>query len=333
MAKKLFMVILCGLFLVSCNNGDGKEEYDIDSVTREVKFNHYSIEKYLETKGDFPGPINRGTYTYTVKSRIDRFEIIYDCDNYSKFGDDIYIIDFFVIDTDNNTAVRDELVWIPEENTTGILLSFDDYYTNWDTYLPLFDEYEAKATFFVHGPYANARQRFFSKAAESGHEVGWHNESHPNLTTVDRATFDWETVGSLEQIKNDGFDIVSFAYPGGNYEDWMNAELLRTFKFTRGFDRHIYVYNIDDLKSGGFIFSKAIDERRYNTVYTFEHDILDMFLKVKFMGDGYVLPVTSHSITTDVSQGWKITPDHLNYLLATGKNLKLKFYRFKDMLE
>jgi hypothetical protein len=52
-----------------------------------------------------------------------------------------------------------------------------------------------------------------------------------------------------------------------------------------------------------------------------------MFRTVKFTGQGLILPLTSHIIS---SANWGITPHRLEYILKTAGDLQLNFYRYGD---
>ena len=80
-------------------------------------------------------------------------------------------------------------------------------------------------TFFVNPPriywgagYLNLSQ--LRRLAANGHEIGAHTINHPHLTMLSVAQRDSEIGGSMMDLRNNlGFDVRTFAYPYGEYND------------------------------------------------------------------------------------------------------------------
>ena len=69
-----------------------------------------------------------------------------------------------------------------------IALTFDDgphpKYTN--QILDILDKYDAKATFFVLGKFAEAYPEIIKRQYKEGHEIGNHTYSHININKVSK---------------------------------------------------------------------------------------------------------------------------------------------------
>jgi hypothetical protein len=304
-----------------CSAGEVEVVEGIDTVIETVKIQHQQLEKELVITDD---------YRYDVKSVIAEYDILYDLDRIIVLGGEMYRVPFVVVDNITGDNGDDYLIWKPEENLTGILLSLDDYYSSWNEYFYLFNKYDIKTTFFVFG-YYDDRKIFCQNAYFKGHEIGFHTYTHKDLKTLPLEQFDFEAFMCLDQMRDDGINVTSFAYPYGSWEEWMNEKLLEKYHIVRGYDNFFHVYTTEELTKGGYFSSKSIDYNKYNTDEAFERDIRKMFILTKFLGDEKVIPLTSHTISlTDT--GWAIRPYHLEYLFKTGKEFKLKFYKFNDFL-
>jgi len=106
--------------------------------------------------------------------------------------------------------------------------------------------------------------------------------------------------------------------------------LSEKFSILRGYGTTIRFYNESDINSG-YIISYAIDntvipnEERYNRLISM------MLITVKFLGDGWVLPLTTHDISSSAS--WGISPRRLEFVLKTAADLNLQFYRYSDFID
>jgi peptidoglycan/xylan/chitin deacetylase (PgdA/CDA1 family) len=214
-----------------------------------------------------------------------------------------------------------------EKDGSGLLLSFDDdYYEEWERYFDLFDRYGARITFFVLGkPLA-----FCKRALARGHDVGYHTIRHLNLPKAPRETFDQETVSEISAFHKAGIPLQSFAYPFGLSEPWMHTALSSSFKILRGYGVTFRVYDAASIKKG-YIAAKAIDNIVYKNDEDFTTIITVMLRTIKFIGNGSVLPLCTHSIAQ--SADWGISPARLEYLLKTARDLRLQFYVYQDFID
>jgi hypothetical protein len=142
--------------------------------------------------------------------------------------------------------------------------------------------------------------------------------------------------GTLNAFRTAGMPVSSFAYPHGDCADWTHPPLLTGYHIVRGFVSSFQVYDTATLKKGGYIASKSIDTGMYgDNDASLKEDIRKMFILVKFMGDGYVIPLTSHTIASkqEYTGNYAIRPNNLKCLFQQGQEFKLKFYTFNDFNE
>jgi len=122
---------------------------------------------------------------------------------------------------------REQFKW-PEGKHGAISITFDDArFSQLDTGLPILDEYDAKATFYVSIPSMEKRLDDWKKAAANGHEIGNHSLTHPcsgNFSFAYEKALENYTLNKMHYdlveaniIIERLLDIkpVSFAYPCG----------------------------------------------------------------------------------------------------------------------
>jgi len=252
------------------------------------------------------------------------FELIYDLENAKEIGNSTYEVGFSCRDKESGMILEDVLVWNPLNTNAGLLLSFDDDYTDsWERYFDLFDKYNAKVTFFVNGK----PDPFCAKALGRGHDVGYHSLNHMDLRKMSRKEFNMETVEPVLSFREAGIPVSSFAYPYGFSEPWMHDVLLRSFGALRGYGVTFRLYSESEIRRG-YISSRAID----NTVIPDDKDfyrLVNIMLRtVTFIDKNLVLPLTTHDISATAP--WGISPRRLEFLLKTANDLGLVFYRYSD---
>ncbi|GGN09471.1 hypothetical protein GCM10010967_51690 [Dyadobacter beijingensis] len=116
----------------------------------------------------------------------------------------------------------------------GIAISFDDHFIKeWYELRPLFQKYNAKATFFITCPDSlNAEEVAMLKQLEKeGHEIGFHGTVHAKSTELmdaggPKGYIETEIEPGLRHMHAAGFKPTSYAHPGGNHNDRVDSVLL-----------------------------------------------------------------------------------------------------------
>jgi len=299
----------------------------IITVIQKIKQNSPEIKKYflfdktgeLVVKADIEEKDKKGNTGY--------FQVLYDIKRAIIESSGEYLVTFTVKDLETGELYEDKLLWKPQKDNSGILLSFDDHYYNvWENYFGLFERYNAKVTFFVTGTY-NTNSNFAKAALKRGHDIGYHTLNHLKLPDISRQKFIIQTTSQVKNFRNAKIPLVSFAYPYGIYRTWMHNELLKTFKLVRGYNILFQVYEHADIREG-VIFSRSIDNIIFNNDNDFIATIDIMFRIIKFTEQNLVLPLTTHNISNKAN--WGIKPYRLEYILKTANELQLNFYRYSD---
>lgn len=149
----------------------------------------------------------------------------------------------------------------------GVSLMFNVYWGTQEveSILEALAEYDAKATFFIGGSWADDNTACVRKIVEAGHEVGSHGYFHRDHTTLGYE-------GNVEEISRSvqflqlaaGVPVTLFAPPSGAYdEDTVNAAEslgLRTVMWSRDTidwrdkdEETCYLRATEDLQAGELI--------------------------------------------------------------------------------
>lgn len=212
---------------------------------------------------------------------------------------------------------------LPQENPSGILLSFDDYYEeNWEQNFDLFDEYDANVTFFIN---AGEPTEFCYKAMERGHEIGFHTTKHVNLVEASEEEIWAEAIAPIEVFRKAGIEFTSFAYPYGASSLELDELLLQHYNVVRG--GFLYELMPKEKLKKGYVEAKPIDNEYFSSELQFRWVINKMLYEARF-NEGTVVSMYTHGVEWG---DWCITPPRLEYILKKAKELNLEFYTYKEL--
>lgn len=122
-----------------------------------------------------------------------------------------------------------------------VLFTFDDGWTEqWLDCIPLFEEFDAHATFFYPGPLPEKDLKGIKVLQAAGHSVGLHALKHLDADSFveefgGEAYLKAEIFPQLEVIRRAGLNIQNFAYPNNRRTDATDRLLSPFFrKFRAG---------------------------------------------------------------------------------------------------
>lgn len=106
---------------------------------------------------------------------------------------------------------------------TVVSLTFDDgWASQYDAARPILGAHGMTATFFVNSNLVGAEGRVtwpqLEALAADGHEIGGHSLDHLDLAALGRDEALRQVAGDRANLLARGFDVRSFAYPGGAYD-------------------------------------------------------------------------------------------------------------------
>jgi polysaccharide deacetylase family sporulation protein PdaB len=86
--------------------------------------------------------------------------------------------------------------------------------------LDILDKYNAKATFFVIGLWADNFPDLVKEIDKRGHEIGNHSNKHPNMTTISKERILKDTeIADAKILDLTGKNTTLFRFPEGAYND------------------------------------------------------------------------------------------------------------------
>nr|MBQ8252562.1 polysaccharide deacetylase family protein [Lachnospiraceae bacterium] len=211
-----------------------------------------------------------------------------------------------------------------QRNQKGILLSFDDYSPDsWSDAFELLDEYGAKVTFFVT---LSEPTDFCAEAVRRGHEIGFHTVQHVKMTEMSDSEVYEQAIAPIKTFREQGYELSTFAYPYGLYNEELNVELLQYYDTLRGAYNYVGRYK-EDLHNG-FIESYSLDNVHFESDEAFHQQISEMLDSLNNCNDGTIAAMYSHAIG---GGDWCITAERLEILLQEAQKRNLAFYTFKEL--
>ncbi len=120
------------------------------------------------------------------------------------------------------TAAKQGVYHHGVENSDCVSLLINVYWGTQEVYkmLDILDEYNAKATFFIGGAWADDNIECLKEIAQRGHELGSHGYFHKDCTTLTyEQTAEEITLSQKLILLATGMNITLFAPPSGAYND------------------------------------------------------------------------------------------------------------------
>lgn len=143
--------------------------------------------------------------------------------------------------TASTSEDREDASPVPTDKA-GVILTFDDKSVgDWVKLIPVFKKYGACATFCVCKFNELSREEIknLHELQDLGSEIASHSYSHKNALDFSKKFsiqeyIDKEIRPSLSAMKEEGFDVTSFAYPYGSRSAEIDKSLLQIFSVIRG---------------------------------------------------------------------------------------------------
>lgn len=341
--KKLIILICIFSCLLSCANDANvenvKEEYNPEGE-KELIFNSVKeIQKYIQYNSqllDYNWDYTTSRFYFRLNDEIEVDMTPYNAEIINGNIKMPYILKY------DNKSYSSYLLYTIEDDESGVLLSFDDYfYPNWDDILKYFIDNNKKATWFCFGaPSRPGLKNFYFAAKAAGQEVGYHSLEHKIMRDADIDVVKKGLIDPLGDFANYGIYFNCMSYCGGGEPCVEAQELLKTkYKLIRscadGVNRgnSLIFYSVDELKSGNTIYGHSFDQHYYKTDSEFQRMMLSRLCMAKMLKKIY--PGFSHKIIEEgtvetTSTAYTVKLENLLYLFKLIDDLKLKSYLYKD---
>ena len=222
----------------------------------------------------------------------------------------------------------------------GICLSFDDRTVEgWYALRPLFDSYDAKATFFITQPdsLSNTEVRMLKELENDGHEIGFHGAMHVYaehyIKEYSYAEYlEKEIESGLKSMQNHGFECSSFAYPYGSkywFTDYLLLKRFESIRSVSALKKNQSVSELDDIyyeyDGDRTLFALGIDRNSELN----ERDILHAMKRVRENKE--VLMLYGHRPTENTSDTYTFDPKFLEFILQQAQADDFQFFLVKEL--
>jgi peptidoglycan/xylan/chitin deacetylase (PgdA/CDA1 family) len=218
----------------------------------------------------------------------------------------------------------------------GVVLTFDDYsIANWHKLLPIFEKYNAKATFYICYPHLldAEKQQMILDLHTASNEIACHGYHHLNsVKFIDTSTVEnlinqeiLPAINWFDTVLN--IPVKSFSYPYGARNLKLDSALLNYFTVLRGTDYSISSMSnkITKLSHKGLIFGVGIDDG-----YGFSLNQIKAQLD-KCKSDSLIQVFYSHTPVDSVTTNYQITYANLDNILNYISQLDLSFYTSSEV--
>ena len=177
------------------------------------------------------------------------------------------------------------------ENDRRISVTFDNAWGADDIpdILSSLEKYNAKATFFILGTWAEKFPETVRKIYDAGHEIANHSYAHYKPTKLDKTELLNEITKCNDAIKNvTGQDCVIYRTPYGDYNDFV-------VETAKNAGMHVIQWDVDSLDwkedmSKDAIFQRVTARTKSGSIILFHND-------TKYTKD--VLPLILEKLTSD----------------------------------
>jgi len=219
----------------------------------------------------------------------------------------------------------------------AVIFSFDDQYVNeWFAYKNLFSTYAINATFFIANPYLLDSEcvRKLKILESEGHEIACHGYNHLNsLDYTDSMDIyvEKEIKPAINQLKQQGFNVVSFAYPFGKSSPTIDSVMLTYFSYIRK-----ATYNINDTTIDTYndIYISSPSTRVTNAMgidynYAISLENIEKAIQ-RAVQNNEILVLYAHSINSSKND-YTIPPDYLEKIFELCNKYHIKSLRMNDI--
>lgn len=226
-----------------------------------------------------------------------------------------------------------------KSDDAGLVLTFDDQsISQWHDFF-MSQSPEVRATFFASGwhTYTPEEVELLRELEGNGHEIACHTYDHSGVgetygfdpNRVDEYINE-QILPALNNMRSDGFNPVSFAYPFGEHNDVYDNAVKAYFPYLRG----TYSDNTKQLSEIDVVYHNSpknyayLDGERIDTISNRSMDDIRGAL-IRAKNNNEIVTLYAHRIV-NTSQQNAILDSVLQSIIDEAKIQGLKFYTFKE---
>jgi len=215
---------------------------------------------------------------------------------------------------------------------SGIALTFDDYsIDNWYQYLPLFDSFGVRATFYIsqYHKLSTEQKNKMRKMQSHGHEIAFHTSNHYNMVNyLDnfqiRDLIEREIYEDLRKMNHEGFYPRTFAYPYGSHNDYLDKELCKIFKSVRALNgTNNYAKSFTRGLNNKVLYAIGIDNKRPRL------DKIEFLIEEAYHNSNCLILVGHNIEKPDAA--FQVSLEKLKAILQKAKALNMRFYTVSEI--
>ena len=222
----------------------------------------------------------------------------------------------------------------PAEGEGMLVLTFDDrHFTDWIQAMPLFEKYDAHATFFFSGPVDNEAVGVMKRLSEAGHSIGLHGFNHAKadeeVATKGGALFYKEEIEPQKYACQVAYvPITSYSYPYCRHNGETDA-LFKQWGFSHVRGGQVSPDDAAVLAVSASPMPLSLDSAFAGEDYgTDIEKILSLVRQAAAQKKVFVL--SSHGISPD-AKGIDMKTEWLEKILATAKECGLRAVGFDEL--
>lgn len=204
-----------------------------------------------------------------------------------------------------------------------LCLTFDDrYFGNWINSIPVFEEYDARVTFFICGNVDAEALEAMKTLQSAGHTIGLHGVNHARTADFynargEGAYSEEEVLPQLRLCRENGIEIRAFAYPYSQRNPDTDRELFKIFDFLRTSSAAVKTGEMK-LAEVDACFIKRVDEKQlfygFSASGDFDMEELKAAMR-RVAAEDSVLILYAHNIVEEIPPSHHIAVSQLKELL------------------
>lgn len=211
----------------------------------------------------------------------------------------------------------------------ALCLTFDDrFLENWEKAIPLFQKYNARATFFIYGRIDGPVIASLKKLQDAGHSIGLHGVKHRRAVNYikERGMEEYmknEIMPQLDICRKNGINVRSFAYPYSQRTIESDKKLFEKFDFLRT-NCSAVKKNGQTLAAADGCFVKKVDKKQlfYGFPASGKFDMEEVKAAMtRVAKENSVLVFYAHNITEKLPRSHHISISQLTELLIFAEKL------------
>ena len=216
----------------------------------------------------------------------------------------------------------------------NLCFTFDDRnFNNWIKFLPIWQKYDARATFFVSGKVDEVALETMKTLQHAGHSVGLHALHHAKYPSKPERYIDDEILPQLEVCRKNGIKIRAFAYPYSLRDEESDRTLFEYFDFLRGGAWQIFVKGVPPVENDRLFVGNIAEKQLFYGVsvcgnFDF-HQIRQCFLRAAEANE--TIAFYAHDIPDKLAATHHISVGQLEVLLKLARALNMNICGMNEL--